>query len=408
MVGVKLKAGSGSLKWRRRTLVATLLGIAYLYTRFPFGINVHELESSVSVRLENEKESPKPRRPNYYSGEGAMCQSTLRCQPMDSNDKISYIHVSKNAGSSWIQEIKLIKNISMDFVGGPETFSTIGLYPTKHADHEHSAPFQDAVLRENYSGPYRRFTTLRSPRHQVWSLFAQCYYSQWGVYTTVGTKFPRTHPDNVLDDFSAWLDHFTTKSYIREEKDYFRCYHPANYQSRAMSSMSENPHNVVGDIFEPDKKAVVEWYWKMDWVSLTSFFHESKCILYYRLYLGTTDGVTGSIFERYLKETCHCDRQAENNAGFNDIKDLHYSDANRRPTLDDMNNAILEKIDVLTRVDRYLYRIALEQFIREIKWLESGLKRRVLCDSVLDQWDLELAYLNFRLKDAYFRRKRTK
>jgi hypothetical protein len=73
-----------------------------------------------------------------------------------------------------------------------------------------------------------------------------------------------------------------------------------------------------------------------------------------------------------------------------------------------MDNAILEKIDVLTRVDRFMYRFALKQFLKEIAWLEANMKRRVLCDSVLDKWEDELEYLNVHLKDAYFHRNITR
>jgi hypothetical protein len=168
--------------------------------------------------------------------------------------------------------------------------------------------------------------------------------------------------------------------------------------------MSENPHNVVRDVFIPDETAVIESYWKMDWVSLTSFFHESKCLLYYRISQGaTTSEAPGSFIREYLDETCHCNPHIGNNtSGFQDIKDQHYSETHKRPTLREMDRATLQKIDALTHIDRYVYRIAIEQILKEIHWLEIHLNRRVLCDSVLDKWDLELEYLDFQLKKTYF------
>ena len=429
MVGLKWNESSrDASKWWRRherfrflsacALVSLLVMGEWIHqwgtTQTLFILGSGELELPLLFMTETETLFPASHRANGWStvDNDDMCHSTGRCLPIDSHDKIIYLHISKNAGSSWIQEIKRIKNISMDFVAGPETFERIGLYPTKHAEHEHSAPYQDALIQQQYAGRYLRFGTLRSPRHHVWSLFSQCYYSQWGIYSTLHTKFPRRHPNNVLRDFSSWLDHFTTTSGIRNEYDHFQCYHPANYQSRALSSMSENPHNVVGDVFVPDKTAVHKSYWNMDWVSLASFFHESKCLLYFRIYQGTTTTNTsqssGSFIKQYLDETCHCDPHVlgANNSGFNDIKDLHYSEAHKRPTLRDMDSAMLQKIDTLTQIDRYVYRIALEQILVEIHWLESNLKRRVLCDSVLDKWDLELAYLDFQLKESYFQMRR--
>ena len=390
-----------------------LVGVGVWTTTHPGGTETLSIlsgggwESSSLLFMMEEDKSGFPATYRSSGGstvENDMCQSTKRCLPIHIDDKISYLHISKNAGSSWIQEIKLIKNISMDFVGGPETFERVGLYPTKHAEHEHGAPYQDALLQQHARGPYRRLGTLRSPRHHVWSLFSQCYYSQWGIYSTLHTKFPRQHPTNVLRDFSSWLDHFVTTSAIRKEYDHYQCYHPANYQSRALSSMSENPHNVVGDIFVPDETVVIESYWKMDWVSLTSFFHESKCLLYYRIDRGTkTNESSGSFIRQYLDETCHCDPHIGNNiSGFKDIKDQHYTETHKRPTLREMDRVTLQKIDALTHTDRHVYRIAIEQILKEIHWLESRLNRRVLCDSVLDKWDLELEYLDFQLKKTYF------
>lgn len=350
-----------------------------------------------------------------------FCQLTRRCQPIHADhDRISYLHISKNSGSSWIQEFKRIKNISMDFVGGPESFPIVGLYPTKHGDYEHSHVYQESLLQK-FSGPesYQRFVTLRSPRHHVWSLFSQCYYSQWGIYATLRTKFPRHHPNNVLMDFQAWLDHFVTTTgtdmTIRQERDAYDCYHPANYQSRSLSSISsENPHTVVDDIYEPNPATVNHTYWAMDWVSLTSFFHESKCILYHRIYKagGGNNNHQPPLIQEYLERTCHCrinDMETEAH-GLKDVKDTHYnsSSSSSRPVVADFPPDILQKIDILTRVDRFLYKVALQQFVEEIIWVESERQQRILCDIVLDQWGKELNYLDFNIKTAYFALRRAR
>jgi len=279
-----------------------------------------------------------------------MCQSTKRCDPISIQERISYLHISKNAGSSWIQELKRIKNISLDYVGDAATsFEQVGLYPTKHADQEHSGPFQDALLQKTGSS-YRKFATVRSPRHHIWSLFSQCYNSQWGIYSTLSTNFPRNHPTDVIKDFSLWLDHFTTTTTtIRKQRDYFHCYHPANYQSRAFATMSENPHHVVDDIYEPDKMTVMKNYWEMDWISLSSFFHESKCLLYYRIYQGNTynNDNPGSFVREYLDETCHCRTSNPHNITsmvIKDVKDVHYTEAHKRPTLADMDPRYYRKL----------------------------------------------------------------
>lgn len=365
-------------------------------------------------------------RTNHHHGSRvdllAFCPSTRRCQPIHADrDRISYLHISKNSGSSWIQEFKRIKNISTDLEGGPETFLQVGLYPTKHGDDEHSYAYQEALL-QNYSlgqssPPYQRFLTLRSPRHHVWSLFSQCYFSKWGILETLHTQFPRNHPDHVLKDFQSWLDHFVSLDThkIRRQPDAYHCYHPANYQARALSSRgAENPHTVVDNIYEPNPTIVNQTYWAMDWVSLTSFFHESKCILYHRIHKAGDSTSKSPLIQKYLEQTCHCRIQEQKEShqelhSLKDVKDTHYNlSSHDRPAVKDFPLDILQRIDILTRVDRFLYTMALQQFVKEIVWVESERQQRILCDTVLDQWEKELNYLEFNIKTAYFALRRAR
>lgn len=232
------------------------------------------------------------------------------------------------------------------------------------------------------------------------------------------TKFPRDHPENVMVDFQTWLDHFVSDTMsLRKQPDAYHCYHPANYQSRALSSIvAENPHTVVEDVYEPNQSIVNRTYWDMDWVSLTSFFHESKCILYHRIHKATEgNNQSPLIIQEYLEQTCHCRNNEEKESqgrhslkDVKDVKDTHYNSSSRRPVVTDFPLPILQKIDVLTSVDRFIYKVALRQFVEEVIWVESEMQRRILCDTVLDQWEKELNYLEFNIKTAYFALRRAK
>ena len=67
-----------------------------------------------------------------------------------------------------------------------------------------------------------------------------------------------------------------------------------------------------------------------------------------------------------------------------------------RQDLRNLPRSALDKVAMLTRVDRELYLVALGEILVEVAWLESpaGLGRRVLCDEVIEKLEPELAYLD--------------
>jgi hypothetical protein len=133
------------------------------------------------------------------------------------------------------------------------------------------------------------------------------------------------------------------------------------------------------------------------------FFHESKCLLYYRLEPKTTQ------VKDYIQNTCHCQHDNNNNASITDVHITHDAHGGGRRSssstmlldLLSQETDLLAAVDALTRVDQKLYQVALEQFMREMIWLESSLGRRVLCDHVLHQWEPQLAYLNVSVTSVY-------
>ena len=71
----------------------------------------------------------------------------------------------------------------------------------------------------------------------------------------------------------------------------------------------------------------------------------------------------------------------------------------KRASLRDLPSATLSTVEKITSLDMELFRVALGQFLAEIKWLEGELRQRVLCDSSLDRWEEELQYLGLSLRD---------
>lgn len=343
--------------------------------------------------------------PTTVTGSTNITVTTVihRFQPIKLSDtKFSYLHISKNSGVSWIRELKKLKQTPEGLPGHYEKmaqlFPTIGLYPIADSGAEHGALFQDDLL-QSYR-PFHRLLTLRSPRHQIWSMFSHCYYSDWGKRATSKDRhFPRGH-ENDLIDFELWLNEFLDDSQTailddagsNDQRNYtLTCYHPQNYQSRALTSFQREPRQPERGMIEPNLEHVRESYWSFDWVALTSFFHESKCLLYYRLDTNGTSPEIQQLVSDYLDDTCHCNVNVTVSLDM-DIKERH-AIKGKRSTLLDLPPSIVHKMDIISRIDIAVYETALDQFVREMVWLESELQRRVLCDPVLETWGQELSYL---------------
>lgn len=306
---------------------------------------------------------------NYASN----AQRKVKASPQHSfllngSGKFSFVHVSKCGGASWI---RLLKDHSFN------------LYPQKEMGPEHSVWYQNNVACKDAN---HHLISLRSPRHHVWSLFSECKYDTWGKAATSNTQFPRSgnSPESDEVDFDMWLNHFSVAG---NSTDFYGCYHPANYQSRALTSQSWNPHGLDADgHFEPNETLARNTLLSFDFIALVEFFHESRCLFYYRL--GLDAPVSAA---EYLEKQCQCDTIS---SGLSDVHVKHH-DLGRRSVLNTLQPVTLEKIMDLTRMDTKIYIMALRGFMADIAWLEStsALGRRVLCDSSLDRLQSELAYL---------------
>lgn len=94
-----------------------------------------------------------------------FCMETNRCQKMSTANRMSFLHISKSGGSSWIQELKLVlpKNL---------------LFPQANAGYESSVVYQNKENRFDHLS--KHLTALRSPRHHMWSLWSECRFDEWG------------------------------------------------------------------------------------------------------------------------------------------------------------------------------------------------------------------------------------
>ena len=244
--------------------------------------------------------------------------------------------------------------------------------------------------------------SLRSPRHHVWSLFTECKYDVWGFKVTKGRSFPRSGKNSTNDetDFNKWLDHFLPMGPGKE--DNYKCYHPANFQSRYLDSKVSGAHGVTNRAidatrFEPNLTIAKPVYWDQDFVGIVELHHESLCLLYHRL--GPTAPKNARL---YVNTQCVCPKPMTSDENLKQVHVVHHANGHRTD-LRNLPPHILQKIDLLTVVDKRLYVLALKQMIRELVWLESpsGLGRRVLCDDALIKLEPELEYLDVSVMQLY-------
>lgn len=336
----------------------------------------------------------------------------LRKSSLNSSRLFSFVHISKCAGSAWIQELQTYLSFDRVF---PKA-----LAGAEFSVHEQENLVSKILSKGDQDEPHYKLISLKSPRHHVWSMFTECKYDKWGKKVTNGTSFPRSGSDEQHDekDFNAWLDHFLirtslndhtleTLSFPTTDIDDYNCYHPANFQSRALTSIITKPHHVEfaqgnhEPIFEPNVSLALETYWNHDWVGLADFFHESKCLLLHRL---TPNGnsMTWLSIQEYLNSTCRCDDTSNQSILAPDAKVIHHQEGHRASLLN-LNLDIRSKVDGLTRTDVHVYKVALLEFLREIVWLEShdALGRRIICENVLEKMDSELSYLNMSIIHQY-------
>mmetsp|Transcript_4540 Transcript_4540/g.10920 ORF Transcript_4540/g.10920 Transcript_4540/m.10920 type:complete len:434 (-) Transcript_4540:50-1351(-) len=313
-----------------------------------------------------------------------------RIRELDPNGTFSFVHISKAAGSSWIASLQ---GLPLEKV-----------CPKRNNGAEFSVEYQ---TRTHCNGSDYHMVSLRSPRHHVWSLFTMCKYSDWGRNMTNGTAFPRSGTAETDDerDFEAFLDHFLPLG-GEGTVDEYKCYHPANYQSRHLDVRGVKKPHGVRDLphdeyrFEPNLNHSLSVYRDQDFVPVVELFHESSCLLYHRLGPRAPARVL-----RYLDQRCRCP-QPEIREGGEDVLELvhitHHA-LGHRQDLQNLPQSILDKVAILTRVDRELYLVALGEILAEVAWLESpaGLGRRVLCDEAIEKLEPELAYLDRSFANLY-------
>lgn len=281
--------------------------------------------------------------------------------------KCRFIHVPKTGGSSLAEELKHL---------GYSVYSGEKCY------------WDDPGNARNGSNA---LTFLRAPRAHVLSQYMECAYSHFGRKHT--EAFARLAPGfapfpNGSDGFAAWLDHFADAAWTWDGGGDWDCYNPSNMMARALTcgdgapaaavgarrrlggdewtrdslgASRSNVHHVrrrgVGP--SPDLALAVATLGRFDMVGLTELYHESLCLLRFRL-------------EGALPDGCDC-------ASAEAAEHAHDDKGVPRHSLDDFADGVLGVVDALTAVDAALYVRGLDRVLRDLADLERCARRTVVC-----------------------------
>ena len=271
-----------SSRWRKSPLLLVLLLMLALFV--PMKVNLVQMSAGRETlqhefTTETDMHSIHQEINTELLNLDAAGQYPQRMTPLDPTGKFSFVHISKCAGSTWIRLFKKILKLN--------------ICPEEEAGVEQSVSYQQQYTCKNAD---YTLISLRSPRHHVWSQFAMCKYSHWGKKTTRNKDFPRSgdkYEDDEVD-FDSWLSHFTADN----NTHYYKCYHPANFQTRALTSQRRYVGSGRGG-YNPNITLAMDTYKDLDFVALVEFVHESQCMLYYRL-----GDKAPAAAKSYLSESC--------------------------------------------------------------------------------------------------------
>ena len=95
-------------------------------------------------------------------------------------------------------------------------------------------------------------------------------------------------PLDTTANARTWLDHFLNRNKTDpiQVDDALSCFRPANFQANFLTSRNRGNTGFSADhntTVTPSLELSKLVYESMDWVAIVDFFHQSKCLLYYRM-----------------------------------------------------------------------------------------------------------------------------
>jgi hypothetical protein len=331
------------------------------------------------VELEMRRLFPRanPINKNQFSALVRRTSSAGGLRVLDNKKEFAWVHISKAGGTNLAKIIR--KNTRM------------GIFPKNK-----SGSYWEQGLNFNIAqtGGRQILTMVRgSPRQHLWAMYGECRYDSWGIRVTSNTSFPRD--DSLSEGFVKWIDHFCEdpNGTRTDSSGRYHCYHPSNYQTRALTSANPSPHGIERDPMHPNlEQALHGIVHSVAWFGVTEFFDASMC-----LFLGSLSPTTNTI-QLQIASRCRCD--AATPPAYKSHTAHKSSDFAPVVSLGETHQECIEK---LTSVDRQMAAQAVKLFFKRVIQYEARLGRRVLCDSVLQKQQPVMRFTVPNVTELYYR-----
>jgi hypothetical protein len=269
--------------------------------------------------------------------------STLKLMSNWSNAKLDFTHIPKTAGTSARLDLKKLR-------------------PNKKMLRSMQKCFMDTPMKK---AKYLYF--LRNPSDHVYSQFAMCRDSSFGMNQTKGRSFPRS--TDRMADYDSFLNHFIalTPSNVGAAHD-FGCQDPRDTLARHLSCsrLFNTPIRFQGvhpanHAFTPPPNLDVALsnIHAADFVGITYLYEESICYLNY-------------VVTNKMPSVCY--HEEHQNVSNTDHVFSHKSYGVQHVSASELAQpAVMDKVANITALDSVVFRNGLLRFLCDLRFLEQSL-----------------------------------
>jgi hypothetical protein len=192
---------------------------------------------------------------------------------------------------------------------------------------------------------------FRDPMSHVYSQFLECKYDEDWKRKTPG----------IFENVTAWLMHFSAGAEFDND---FRCYHPYNMQTRALTCKSEDAHH-YSSMVPVDVDMALSNLKSLGFIGIVEHYQASLCLFHAKAH----------DMKEPLPRFCDC----KNASAWNSFRSKNERHGVPSHSVDDLSQENKGRIKALTQKDELVYREALKMFSREIVTVEDHFGVKLLC-----------------------------